>query len=191
MGYMKVKDVATDIKFPGGAVVDSKEECIMAINYTFPTKSYSCGIIHAQLRTYKNRDERYVTLNGTSLHRVLMEYWIGRKLNRNEIVHHINENGLDNRRCNLVIMNIGEHCRQHTTKYADMDDGGFWMKYRLQNRSSAVKYKGDGCNGIEAVMSRSGAIPLISDTPEVAFWDAYRLKNYRNAYKLQNMYKNI
>src|SRR3990167_10201667 len=46
-------------------------------------------------------------------HRLIMEKNVGRKLNRNEFVHHINENKLDNRMENLKIMNNIEHRKHH------------------------------------------------------------------------------
>ena len=46
-------------------------------------------------------------------HRYIMEKHIGRELNRDEYVHHINENKKDNRIENLQIMSPGEHNRHH------------------------------------------------------------------------------
>lgn len=40
---------------------------------------------------------------GIHLHRYIVEQAIGRKLRTKEIVHHINYNKLDNRRCNLLL----------------------------------------------------------------------------------------
>lgn len=44
----------------------------------------------------------------------IMEKHIGRSLTSNEIVHHINENPLDNRIENLMIMSPSEHVKHHT-----------------------------------------------------------------------------
>jgi len=46
-------------------------------------------------------------------HIVIMEHSIGRKLNKNEIVHHINGNKTDNRIVNLQLMTKGEHITLH------------------------------------------------------------------------------
>lgn len=49
-------------------------------------------------------------------HIKIMEDHIGRKLNKDEVVHHINENKLDNRIENLQLMTRGEHSSYHRKK---------------------------------------------------------------------------
>lgn len=46
-------------------------------------------------------------------HRKIMEEYLGRKLEKNEIVHHINGNKRDNRIENLQLMTLSEHSRLH------------------------------------------------------------------------------
>ena len=46
-------------------------------------------------------------------HRRIMENYLGRKLLPNEVVHHKNENKLDNRIKNLQIMSKNEHMKLH------------------------------------------------------------------------------
>ena len=59
------------------------------------------------IRIWISRDERIME------HRMVMEKHVGRKLNRNEVVHHINGNNSDNRLSNLQLTTFGEDIRQH------------------------------------------------------------------------------
>lgn len=56
---------------------------------------------------------RYTKRNGRHEHRVVMELKLGRRLHRNEIVHHINGDGHDNRPKNLQLLTRREHILQH------------------------------------------------------------------------------
>ena len=49
-------------------------------------------------------------------HRLVMEKYLGRYLNKNEIVHHKNEDTLDNEIGNLALMTASEHSREHANK---------------------------------------------------------------------------
>lgn len=57
-------------------------------------------------------------------HRLIMEEHIGRKLSRDEVIHHINGNRLDNRIENLVIMTNEEHGRLHNPPKRKKCNGG-------------------------------------------------------------------
>jgi len=52
-------------------------------------------------------------------HRFIMEQHLGRRLLKSEIVHHKNQNRLDNRLKNLQVMTIGEHTAHHLTGVFD------------------------------------------------------------------------
>ena len=49
-------------------------------------------------------------------HRHLVEIHIGRKLKKDEVIHHINENKLDNRIENLLITDNSNHRKFHVSK---------------------------------------------------------------------------
>jgi hypothetical protein len=61
----------------------------------------------------------YLVINGIKVHRILMEKNIGRKLLSTEIVHHINEDRLDNRIENLQIVSRSLHNKIHKPKIND------------------------------------------------------------------------
>jgi hypothetical protein len=46
-------------------------------------------------------------------HRLAMENYLGRRLENNEHVHHINGDKVDNRIANLVVLTSSEHAKLH------------------------------------------------------------------------------
>lgn len=57
-----------------------------------------------------------ITINGKKIdeHRYLMEQALGRKLRKDEVVHHINGDKMDNRIENLQVMSWAEHNKLHS-----------------------------------------------------------------------------
>lgn len=49
-------------------------------------------------------------------HRYLMEKKLGRKLNKTEIVHHINGDSLDNKIENLIVLTRSNHMKHHSSE---------------------------------------------------------------------------
>ena len=72
------------------------------------------------MKEYYNKSTGYKQIfysnkvNG--VHRYIMEQHLGRKLSKDEIVHHINEDKTDDRIENLLVMSRAEHSRHHNYK---------------------------------------------------------------------------
>jgi hypothetical protein len=74
----------------------------------------SRGFSHYNFKNYKTIDGiGYVvnTKNGKRVHREVMESYLGRVLDADELVHHVNGNKQDNRIENLELTNRSEHVR--------------------------------------------------------------------------------
>lgn len=58
---------------------------------------------------------RYISVDGKRIaeHRFVVEQRLGRSLGSNEVVHHIDHDGLNNDPDNLIVMSPGEHMRLH------------------------------------------------------------------------------
>ena len=80
---------------------------------------------------------KHIKVNGKVKleHRVIMEKHLGRKLLRQEVVHHKNGNKLDNRLENLVVMGIAEHTNHHI----ELESIPKWVKHFNGARGNAVK----------------------------------------------------
>lgn len=71
--------------------------------------------VHGGYRYIKNRDHPHADKNGyVPEHRLIMEKYLGRFLERKECIHHINENTLDNKIENLMLFPTnGQHANYH------------------------------------------------------------------------------
>jgi hypothetical protein len=68
---------------------------------------------------------RNAIANGTYIHRLLAEKYIGRKLLPGEEVHHLDFNHLNNHQENIFVITREEHSALHASRKARGQDGKF------------------------------------------------------------------
>lgn len=75
------------------------------------------GKKHANAKGWTAHGKRFVMHNGKEMleHRVIMESHLGRPLERQEVVHHIDKNPLNNHIDNLQLMTKSSHSTFHDT----------------------------------------------------------------------------
>lgn len=83
------------------------------VNYITPEKERVKRLREAQPTLRKLKPSTYPKLYGRHEHRVVMESIIGRRLERLEIVHHIDGNKHNNYPDNLQLMSQSEHMKLH------------------------------------------------------------------------------
>jgi hypothetical protein len=139
---------------------DFCESEVWIFKYEFTNKNHFCGIkCSNEIQKNENHPRwkgcicldghgyNMIRVNGRYVyeHRHLMEQKIGRKLNRNEQVHHVNENKLDNRIENLVLLENSDHQKLHGMQWK-----GLWSKKFdscIECKTTEKRHSGHGlCN---------------------------------------------
>jgi hypothetical protein len=60
------------------------------------------------------------------MHRLIMERFLGRELERREVIDHINHDSLDNRRCNLRVASQRQNTQNRNEKSSSKYPGVYW-----------------------------------------------------------------
>ena len=89
-----------------------KKFCSKECVYKYRIKNNSHKL-YIEGQYWAGYEKGYNKKGNYKLHRKIMEEHLGRKLNLNEIVHHIDGNKLNNNIENLKVMTRGEHSRYH------------------------------------------------------------------------------
>lgn len=86
------------------------------VNYITPEKLRRISCRLSQPKLGKLQPKTYAKYLGGHKHRLIMELKLGRKLLRNEIVHHIDGNKHNNNIDNLELITQSEHIKKHLGK---------------------------------------------------------------------------
>jgi len=138
----------------------------ISISHVGFRKKEKKGWIHNGRKVIYDSEEKREVLE----HRYIMEKHIGRKLLRTEIIHHINENPLDNRIENLKIVSRGEHTVIHNTNKDRTSIKGKWKWSDSQREKLFEAFKHRPPQTEESKSKRSESMKRIR---KEKFWSSH------------------
>jgi hypothetical protein len=92
-----------------------------------------------EIKTFLNQGHRYIWRDGKKIaeHRAIMEDHLGHPLDRDEVVHHIDRDPLNNDLANLMVMTRSEHCIIHLRQMPV-------VPWTPEEEAAAIKLKREG-----------------------------------------------
>lgn len=89
-------------------------------------------------RIYARRTATLPKKHHVWMHRVILERVLGRALQSGEVTDHINNNPLDNRRCNLRVASAGQNLANTTNSRCDLKGAHYHIRDRRWSSSILV-----------------------------------------------------
>ena len=106
------------------------------------------------------------TINGKQIpeHRAVIEELLDIKLNKNQVVHHINGNKKDNRPENLQVMDWREHSRLHASRMAQTPEKRRKISEARKGKPNTLarQLKDDQVEAIVRALSKGASITALA-----------------------------